>query len=695
MALVRPPSSKSAAGTMVVRGARQSWVMKSVATVGVLALLGLPSSASALTISGGPVYSLPGGGSCSISGIATNTGGATVSCTGVNLGAHTKVYFGVKNDTNVTGNTMTGSAPGAGSAAVFRYLTNTGSSVTYSSTTTVPDALNGTQAVNNRLILTLLSGSASMAATSGIPANNTRGDIERLFQITSGSSFTVRVDVQANDPIFPSFGYANPNVFDPTNTPSPGGGEISKVDLGFYFSDCGDGVADSPEQCDLGGSNGTPSSCCTATCTYRPNGEVCRPGAGAPCDLSEMCTGLSSACPFDDAPLNGGNVVCRPGSGDDCDENEVCTGTPGQGCPADDAPGNAGMTCRVSTTGDICDEDEVCTGIAGQPCPLDDAPSKLNVVCRAGSGDICDPEERCAGNPGQPCPPDVVANPSTVCRTGSGDSCDPSEFCTAVPGQTCPPNVVTSAGTQCRAAAGVCDVAEQCTGNAGATCPANGFVAATTSCNVDANICTTDECNGSGSCVFVESLDCSDGNICTQDSCDPINGCEYSGTPATTCAPATKAVFKYKNSTTDLRDGIAFLWKGGPSLVEDMGDPTQTTRYELCVYDNLGVQLALGVAPGVGWEASGSPSSPKGYKYKDSNALQDGIKLIKTKASNLGNAKVKVVGKGDAMPDTATLPFQWPVTAQVYASDGMCWEAEFNTGQTKRNDDAGFIGKAP
>jgi hypothetical protein len=664
-------------------------------------LLGVASSASALILTGGPTYSLPGGGSCSVSGVAIQTGGATVTCTGLNLAGHTKVYFGIKNaessdpgvDVNVNGNTMTGAAPAASSAAVFRYDSETSSSITYTSSTTINDFFNGIVSTNNQLVLTLTGGSASVVATGGNPANSpANGDIQSLFQITGGTSFTVRVDVKASNTHHP-LGQAGPAVFDPTHT-TIGVSDISKVDLAFYFSSCGDGVVDSPENCDLGGANGAPTSCCTSTCTFRPMGEVCRAGPGAPCDVSETCTGATAACPADDAPFNT-PVVCRPGSGDICDQNENCTGVPGQVCPDDDADDNAGVVCRASTTGDVCDESEECTGVAGQTCPADDAPGKINFVCRAGSGDICDPDEKCTGNPGQGCPPDVVANPTTVCRTGSGDACDPNEQCTAIPGQPCPADTVTAGGTTCRAAAGSCDVAEECTGNAGQTCPANAFVTAGNSCNEDLDVCTVDECDGSGNCVFDQNLSCDDGNSCTQDSCDPEDGCDYDGAPSNDCLAATKAVFKVKNKSLDTRDGVRFVWSGGPALVGDMGDPTQDTRYELCVYDNTGVQIAMGVDPGTGWETVGSPSSPKGFKYKDPAAQNDGVKLIKTKASNLDKAKAKVAGKGDALPDTAVLPFQFPVTAQLYASDGMCWEAEFDAAHTRKNEEGGFTGKTP
>jgi hypothetical protein len=613
----------------------------------------------------------------------------------VNLGAHTKVYFGIKNATNVNGNTMTGTAPAASSAAVFRYAGDAAGTITYTSTTTVNDLLNGSQAVDNRLVLTLTAGAASIVPTGGNPVNNGNGDIERVFQITSGTSFSIRVDVDAKDAIFPSFENACSNLYNPTQTPLSGASDISRVDVAFYFSDCGDAVVDSPEQCDLGtGINGDPTNCCTSTCQFRAGGEVCRVGAGAPCDANETCTGAASGCPSDDALINNG-VVCRPGSGDSCDQNETCTGVPGQGCPTDDASGNMGMVCRASTVGDVCDEDETCTGVALQTCPPDDVPSKLNFPCRPGSGDICDPTELCTGIQGQGCPADVVANPTTVCRVGSGDSCDPNELCTAIPGQPCPPDVVEPSGTVCRVAAGFCDLAETCSGTAGQACPANGFKSAGTSCNEDADVCTVDECNGSGSCVFDQNLNCDDTNLCTQDSCDSINGCEYDGTPATTCVPASKAIFKYKNNDTNTRDKLTFVWKGGPFLVEDMGDPvTGSTRYELCVYDQNGPQLAVGVPAGAGWDLVGTPASPKGYKYKNSVAPL-GVKLIKTKGSNLDRANAKFIGKGTGLPDTAPQEFLLPLIAQLYASDGECWEAEFDAPQTKKNEDGKYIGKTP
>src|SRR3989454_9745166 len=156
-----------------------------LAMTAVAVLAGLAPRASALTITGGPVYTLPGGGSCSLSGTATSAStGGTWTCTGVNTSAHTHVYFGMRVDTNANGNTMTGATPAAGS--VFSTVSGTtATSITYDgSTTTVADQINGTQTVTNQLVLTTNSG--SVVATGGNPAGNSNGGSRGGFSVPAG-----------------------------------------------------------------------------------------------------------------------------------------------------------------------------------------------------------------------------------------------------------------------------------------------------------------------------------------------------------------------------------------------------------------------------------------------------------------------------------------------------------------------------
>ena len=61
---------------------------------------------------------------------------------------------------------------------------------------------------------------------------------------------------------------------------------------------CGDNVINLGEQCDEGSNNGGVS-CCSASCTVRPSGDVCRPvaphlGADFTCDVAESCGGVGT-----------------------------------------------------------------------------------------------------------------------------------------------------------------------------------------------------------------------------------------------------------------------------------------------------------------------------------------------------------------------------------------------------------------
>ncbi len=228
------------------------------AVVAALALLAVASNASGLVITGGPTYALPGGGSCAVTpGTVTTAGtGAVFTCTGVVLGAHSNVYLGIRNDSAPNGNTMTGADPTSSSAAVFRISSTTATSITYTSTTTVTSlsGLPTPQTVTSRLVITG-PGTTSVVATGGTPGGTAgsdgEGDVVNVFRLVSGSSFTFDVDILASDASF-GLGQACPAVYDPSHAGAGAGGDRSRVDLAFYYSDCGDGIIDSPEACDGG-----------------------------------------------------------------------------------------------------------------------------------------------------------------------------------------------------------------------------------------------------------------------------------------------------------------------------------------------------------------------------------------------------------------------------------------------------------
>jgi hypothetical protein len=116
-------------------------------------------------------------------------------------------------------------------------------------------------------------------------------------------------------------------------------------------------------------------------------------------------------------------------------------------------------------------------------------------------------------------------------------------------------------------------VAETCDG-ASATCPVNGFASSGTSCN-DGSVCTqTDQCNGSGTCLGSNPLDCSDGDVCTADLCDPSDGCDNPGALALDCKTAAKSILILKQNGS-AGDKQLFKWVKGEALtLADLDGPT-------------------------------------------------------------------------------------------------------------------------
>src|SRR5262249_28334349 len=129
-------------------------------------------------------------------------------------------------------------------------------------------------------------------------------------------------------------------------------GSSSGLTAQMTFTDannCGNGVVDSGEQCDLGAANGN-GSCCKNNCTFANAGTSCQDD-GNPCTV-DQCNGTSTTCQH---PVGNAGATCRAAAGD-CDAVETCTGTSAT-CPAD-LKKTAGTACTADTnpcTLDQCD----------------------------------------------------------------------------------------------------------------------------------------------------------------------------------------------------------------------------------------------------------------------------------------------------------------------------------------------------
>lgn len=184
-----------------------------------------------------------------------------------------------------------------------------------------------------------------------------------------------------------------------------------------------------------------------------------------------------------------------------------------------------------------------------------------------------------------------------------------------------------------------------------------------------------------------------DGLPCTADVCDGTGDCTHPTQPRNGCRTSQKSVLVYKDNADNTKDKLIWKWiKGQPTSFAELGLPTGTTAYTLCLYAGT---TALGEATVPGdatkWKVIGAN---KGYKYKDKTAAEDGIKVVVLKASLLNKSKAIVKGKGDALPDLPSMPFTLPVTAQLVNSDNnVCLTSVFNA--AKKNADGKFKAKSP
>jgi cysteine-rich repeat protein len=306
----------------------------------------------------------------------------------------------------------------------------------------------------------------------------------------------------------------------------------------------------------------------------------------------------------------------------------------------------------------------------------------------------------CAAGPGNPgCDATIGAvdsNPAlaapTVCFVCSVDAhCDDGLFCTGV--ETCNAGFCQASGDPCTGGAAcndVCDeVADGCVAPDGSSCD-DGDV-----CTID-DVCTAGACGGGPSCGDgVEQPGCGeacdDGNTTSNDGCSATCQDEFVCTPAPLAgcrtSEATKSQLQIKDRE-DLKDQVKWKWTRGavtPKL--DYGTPLTTTDYRLCIYANGALVSRTHIpAGGVCLTKPCWKETKVGYVYKDKEATPDGITGLTLKEGLVpGKAKISLKGKGVNV-DTPDLPLALPVTVQLRAANGVCWES-VHSAPAQKNDE--------
>jgi hypothetical protein len=151
-----------------------------------------------------------------------------------------------------------------------------------------------------------------------------------------------------------------------------------------------------------------------------------------------------------------------------------------------------------------------------------------------------------------------------------------------------------------------------------------------------------------------------------------------------------KARLALRDDPIDANDKLTWSWRTGElTELADFGGPTTSDDYTLCLFGGDGSStLLLGaVAPAGGLcgdRPCWLPRSNKGFAYRDPLAPA-GLAEIRLKAGADGRAKIRVVGKGEHLGLTS-LPLPLPISVQLRADNGTCWEAHYSAAGVKQDE---------
>jgi hypothetical protein len=128
---------------------------------------------------------------------------------------------------------------------------------------------------------------------------------------------------------------------------------------------------------------------------------------------------------------------------------------------------------------------------------------------------------------------------------------------------------------------------------------------------------------------------------------------------------------------------LKWNWRNGEATTAaELGDPTTSTSYAMCIYrrinatEDLGLVLAAEAPAGAmsGTRPSWSMRAGGPIKFTSRFGNAAGLTSISVRPAQTGHTRIKVRGKGKALDLNSTHGVP-PVIAQLRASNGTCFEA--------------------
>jgi hypothetical protein len=167
----------------------------------------------------------------------------------------------------------------------------------------------------------------------------------------------------------------------------------------------------------------------------------------------------------------------------------------------------------------------------------------------------------------------------------------------------------------------------------------------------------------------------------------------------TTCATVTatgRSRLQLRGGVTNAQDTLVWKWRKGDAPVADLGDPTTTTDYALCVYEaSMGRLVYEESAYGGGTCRGRSCWRPgrAGFSYVDASGSVDGVTKVALKAGTGGKSTAMLKAKGARLTLPA-LPLPLPTRVQLQANNGTCFDTTFSSAGAATNTADRFVGKS-
>jgi len=170
------------------------------------------------------------------------------------------------------------------------------------------------------------------------------------------------------------------------------------------------------------------------------------------------------------------------------------------------------------------------------------------------------------------------------------------------------------------------------------------------------------------------------------------------GMPRTDCGAAARGAFKIKRGAKPAADALVWKWSKGTVEPAAFGDPTATTSYTLCLYQDgaFVTDLVVLAAGHCGARPCWKALSNGRFQYKNRTANADAITGVKLSAGS-GSASIVVQAKGVNLNPPLPLLSGSTVTTQWNVGDagsGECWESVF-AAPARRSDAQGFDDRLP